>query len=91
MPSTFISLTNALLRRLNEVEIEEADFASVRGVQALAKDAVRASIAKINSAEFEWPFNSAEHSQTLTVGQEDYSWPQYFKSVEWNSFYIVND
>jgi hypothetical protein len=91
MPSTFINLTNTLLRRLNEVEIEDADFASVRGVQALAKDAVRASIAKINAAEFEWPFNSAEHSQTLTVGQEDYSWPQYFKSVEWNSFYIVND
>ena len=91
MPSTFISLTNALLRRLNEVEIEAADFAGARGVQALAKDAVRASIAKINAAEFEWPFNSAEHSQSLTVGQEDYSWPQYFKSVEWNSFYIVND
>ena len=91
MPSTYIDLTNALLRRLNEVEIEVADFADVRGVQALAKDAVRASIAKINAAEFEWPFNSAEHSQSLTVGEEDYSWPQFFKSVEWNSFYIVND
>lgn len=91
MPSTYIDLTNALLRRLNEVEIEVADFADVRGVQALAKDAVRASIAKINAAEFEWPFNSAEHSQTLTVGEEDYSWPNFFKSVEWNSFYIVND
>jgi len=91
MPSTYLDLTNALLRRLNEVEIEVADFAGVRGVQALAKDAVRASIAKINAAEFEWPFNSAEHSQTLTVGQEDYSWPNFFKSVEWNSFYLVND
>jgi hypothetical protein len=91
MPSTYIDLTNALLRRLNEVEIEVADFADVRGVQALAKDAVRASIAKINAAEFEWPFNSAEHSQSLTVGEEDYSWPNFFKSVEWNSFYIVND
>jgi hypothetical protein len=91
MPSTYIELTNALLRRLNEVEIEVADFADVRGVQALAKDAVRASIAKINAAEFEWPFNSAEHSQSLTVGEEDYSWPNFFKSVEWNSFYIVND
>jgi hypothetical protein len=91
MPSTYIDLTNALLRRLNEVEIEVADFADVRGVQALAKDAVRASIAKINAAEFEWPFNSAEHSQALTVGEEDYSWPNFFKSVEWNSFYIVND
>lgn len=88
MPSTFLALTNMLLRRLNEVEIQEADFTGVRGVQALAKDAVRASIARINSAEFEWPFNAAEHSQTLTPGTEEYSWPSYFKTVEWNSFQL---
>lgn len=91
MPTTFMTLTNELLRRLNEVEIQQADFLGVRGLQALSKDAIKASIAKINAAEFEWPFNSAEHSQTLTVGQEDYSWPNFFKSVEWDSFYVVND
>lgn len=91
MPSTFIDLTNTLLRRLNEVEIQEADFTGVRGVQAIAKDAVRASIARINSAEFEWPFNAAEHTQMLTPGTEEYSWPSYFKTVEWNSFQIQKD
>lgn len=91
MPTTFIDLTNTLLRRVNEVEINPSDFAGVRGIQALAKDAVRTSIARINSAEFEWPFNASEHSQTMTVGQEEYSWPQFFKTVEWNSFYIVGD
>jgi len=86
--STFIDLTNQLLRRLNEVEIAQADFAGVRGVQATAKDAVRNAIAKINQAEYEWPFNAAEHTQVLAVGQEEYSWPQYFKTVDWNSFKI---
>lgn len=86
--STFLDLTNQLLRRMNEVEIAVADFASVRGVQASAKDAVRNSIAKINQAEYEWPFNAAEHTQVLAVGQEEYSWPNYFKTVDWNSFVI---
>lgn len=89
--STFIDLTNQLLRRLNEVEIADADFASVRGVQATAKDAIRNAIAKINQAEYEWPFNAAEHTQILAIGQEEYSWPQYFKTVDWNSFKLEKD
>jgi len=88
MPTTFINLTNALLRRLNEVELTEADFVGARGLQALAKDAVKTSIARINSAEFEWPFNSAQETITLTAGREEYSWPTFFKTVEWNSFQI---
>lgn len=91
MPTTFIDLTNTLLRRLNEVELATADFADARGVQALAKDAIRSSIAKINSSEFEWPFNAAEHTQVLSAGVEEYSWPDFFKSPEWNSFQIQKD
>tara|TARA_B100000035_G_scaffold68160_1_gene55701 strand:- start:8772 stop:9461 length:690 start_codon:yes stop_codon:yes gene_type:complete len=91
MSSSFLDLTNKTLRRLNEVEISQSDFGSVRGVQALAKDAIRAAVAKINQAEFEWPFNAAEHSQTLAVGQEEYSWPAYFKTVDWNSFQLQKD
>lgn len=91
MSSTFINLTNTLLRRLNEVEIADADFVGSRGVQALAKDAIRASIAKINQAEFEWPFNAAEHTQILSKGQTEYTWPAYFKQVDWNSFQIQAD
>jgi len=55
MPTTYIDLCNQTLRRLNEVEIAEADFSSARGVQALVKDAVKAAVAKINQAEFGWP------------------------------------
>ncbi len=88
MPSTYIDLCNQTLRRLNEVEIAEADFGSVRGVQALVKDAVKGALAKINQAEFGWPFNAAEQTDTLVVGQTEYVWPQYFKVADWNSFQI---
>jgi len=89
--ATFLDLTNQLLRRLNEVEIASADFDAARGVQALAKDAIRNSIAKINQAEFTWPFNAAEHTATLAQGQEEYSWPTYFKVADWDSFQIQAD
>jgi hypothetical protein len=77
-----------VLRRINEVEIAQADFGTVRGVQALVKDAVRAAIAKINQAEFEWPFNASEHTQVLEVGRTEYDWPDYFKIADFNSFQI---
>ena len=88
MPSTYLDLCNKVLRRLNEVEIAVDDFSSVRGVQALVKDAVKSSIAKINQAEFEWPFNAAEHTETLVRGQSEYIWPAYFKVSDWSSFQI---
>jgi hypothetical protein len=92
MPTSYIDLCNQTLRRLNEVEIAEADFSSARGVQALVKDAVKAAVAKINQAEFGWPFNAAEETDTLIVGQTEYTWPQYFKVADWNSFQIqAND
>ena len=91
MAATFLDLTNQLLRRLNEVEIAPSQFEAVRGVQALAKDAVRASIASINQREFEWPFNAAEHTQILTPGQTEYGWPPNLKIPEWTSFAVTND
>lgn len=91
MPSTYIDLCNKVLRRLNEVEIAVGDFPTVRGVQALVKDAVRSSISRINQAEFEWPFNAAEHTETLVAGKTEYVWPSYFKVSDWNTFQIQKD
>jgi len=91
MPTPYIDLCNQVLRRLNEVEIAPADFAGVRGVQALVKDAVKSAVAKINQAEFEWPFNAAEHTDTLAAGQEEYAFPLDLKIVDYNSFQIQKD
>lgn len=91
MPATFLDLSNRVLRRLNEVEMTSSDFPTVRGVQALCKDSVKAAIANINQSEFEWPFNASEHTETLVVGREEYDWPTFFKVVDWNSFQLFKN
>ena len=88
MASTYLTLCNLVIRRLNEVELTASDFATATGIQALVKDAVRASVARINQMEFEWPFNAAEETDTLIVGQEEYAWPSFLKAVDWNTFQI---
>jgi hypothetical protein len=91
MPTTFIDLTNKLLRRINDVEIRIPDFASVRGVQAAAKDAINDTITEINATKLDWPFNAQVATQVLTPGVEVYDWPNEFNSVDWNSFQIQKD
>lgn len=89
--TTFLNLTNRVLRRLNEVELSTIDFSSARGIQAAAKDAVNSAVFDLNSMQFTWPFNAAEESTSLVVGQTEYSNPVELKSMQWNSFQIVND
>lgn len=89
--STYLSLTNQLLRRLNEVEIVDVDFSGVQGVQALAKDSILAAIRSINQSEYEWPFNAANTTRVLSVGVKEYSWTTNFKVVDWNAFQIQKD
>lgn len=91
MPSTYMALTNRLLRRLNEVEIDQSDFASVRGVQATAKDCILDAVREINTRKIDWPFNAVQHSQTLEVGVEEYAWPADFTAADWNSFQLQKD
>lgn len=91
MPSTYMNLTNKLLRRLNEVEISQSDFPSVRGVQALAKDAIQDTVKEIYATRIDWPFNAVEHEATLEVGVEEYPWPVSFMAPDWNSFQIQKD
>jgi hypothetical protein len=91
MPSTYMQLTNRLLRRLNEVEITESDFTSVIGIQATAKDCILDTIREINTSKIDWPFNAVEHTQVLGVGVEEYAWPSNFTACDWNSFQIQKD
>lgn len=78
-----------MLRRLNEVPIPLADFSSVRGVQAAAKDMINSAIEEINTQEFEWPFNAAVYTQVLTTDIEEYDFPATLRTVKWNSFHLV--
>ena len=89
--TTFLELTNKVLRRINEVEMQDTDFAAARGIHALAKDAVNASIQFINSEEFYWPFNSATISVPLVSGQQTYNFDANVQIVNFNSFFILPD
>ena len=86
--ATFLNITNELLRRLNEVTIDQDDFAGVRNVQALAKDSVNSSVRKIIQSAQEWPFTLTTYEQTLTAGTREYDFPADMSSVDWESFYI---
>lgn len=86
--STFLSLTNELLRRINEVEMDETSFMAARNIQALAKDAINASVREVLNSGQEWPFLLTTSTQTTTVGVSEYAFPASTSSVDWESFYL---
>ena len=91
MATTFLTLVNDTLRRLNEVELTSTDFATATGFRAQVKDAINSSIQEISQKEFEFPFNFTAGSLTLVVGQQEYSLPADFKIADWDSFRINFD
>lgn len=91
MSSTYLSLTNRLLRRLNEVVIDETDFSGARNVQALAKDSINYSIREILSYVQEWPFTTTTTTQVLTSGVQEYDFPSDLHVVDWDSFFLDKD
>ena len=88
--ATYINLVNELLRRLNEVEISEIDFATTKNVQSLAKDSINSSIREILQEAQEWPFTLVTYEQTLTVGTKTYDFPADYSKADWESFYLKN-
>lgn len=87
--STYISLTNELLRRMGEVVMDSTEFDGARNIQALAKQAVNSSVRELMHSAQEWPFALVTHTQTLaTDGTATYSFPTDTSSVDWESFYL---
>ena len=88
--STYVELTNELLRRLNEVPLDIAGdgFGTVRNVQAAAKDAINSSLREIYQNGQEWPFLKTTYTQALTIGTREYSFPSDYSSVDWETFYL---
>ena len=91
MTETFLTLTNKVITKLNEVELTSANFSAARGVQTQAKNAVNESIRYINQREHNYPFNHATATQTLTAGVVSYSLPSSTKTVDYNTFRLVKD
>ena len=91
MGSTFLSLTNKVLARVNEVALTSSNFSGQQGLPNLAQNAVNDAIRQINQEEFQWPFNKAAGSQLMIAGTQLYALPADFKVVDPASFYIQRD
>ena len=91
MSGTYLSLTNKTLSRLNEVQLTASNFTNARGIQVQAQNAVNESIRYINQREFNYPFNHATETKTLTAGVVRYSIPTSAKTVDYNTFRLVKD
>jgi len=88
MGSTFLDLTNKVIRRVNDIELTSLTFGAATGFSAVAKDAVIDSIRRINQHQNTWPFNYTDTTQTLTADQAVYSFPADLKVPDWDSFLI---
>ena len=88
MSYDYIGLVNDVNRRLNEVELTSANFATATGYYSFAKDAVNQSIRHIQQEEYEWPWNHVEENEVLAVGVARYSIPYDAKTINMNSFRI---
>ena len=90
MAVTFVQLVNELLRRLNDTVLstDGNGFEGVRGVQALAKDAINNSIRELIQHNHEWPFSRTKETDTLVVGTGVYSFATDTSIVDWDSFYL---
>jgi len=91
MAYNFLGLVNDVNRRLNEVELTQANFTSAVGFYASAKDAVNASIREINQTQFEWPFNHVTREEALVPGQVRYSIQANTKTLDMDSFRLKRD
>lgn len=91
MATTYLSLVNTLLQDFNEPTLTSGNFSGVRSVHRVAKNAINRSVDYIQTKEYTWPFMKTDGSQTLVVGQTNYSWPADMKTVDMESFYIEAD
>ena len=91
MALTFLSLTNSVITRMNEVVLTSTTFANARGVQVQCQEAVNEAIRYINQREFSYPFNHANNTSTLTAGVVRYSVPTSTKYIDYNTARIKKD
>lgn len=91
MTLTYLTLTNDVITRMNEVALTSATFNNARGIQIQCKNAVNEAIRYINQREFAYPFNHAINSSTLVPGVARYTLPTSTKHVDYNTARIKKD
>ena len=88
MATTYLTLTNRVLRELNETELTSSTFASSRGVQTAVKDFVNKGIHDIYNETGEIPLLYSRTSQDLVVGDNEYDFPTNFRKADMDSFFL---
>jgi len=91
MALSFLTLTNNVITRMNEVVLTSANFTDSRGVQTQCKNAVNEAIRYINQKEFGYSFNHATNSSTLSAGKARYDLPTGTKQVNYDTARIKKD
>ena len=64
MATTYLKLSNEILREMNEVELTQANFASAVGIQSHVKDVINRSYLDMVNEEAQWPFLAVSESGT---------------------------
>ena len=88
MATTYLVLSNRILRELNEVEMTSTTFSSSRGIQTAVKDFVNKSIHDIYNEGAELPLLHTSTTQALTTGDGEYAFPNDMRRVDFESFFL---
>lgn len=91
MAYNYLSITNEVLARFNEVELTQSGFGSSRGFQTQCKNAVNDAINYINTREYSWPYNHQTKTETLVATQTRYTIPSTAKHVDYDTFRIIRN
>ena len=84
----FLGLTNDVLNKMNEVPLNEGNFADAAGFYSDAKNSVNYAIDKINRVNWEWPWNHITKELPLVIDQVRYNYEIDCKTINWYSFRI---
>ena len=88
MATTYLVLSNRVLRELNEVEMTSSNFSSSRGIQTAVKDFVNKSIHDIYNEGAELPLLHTSTTQATYPGDGEYSFPADMRRVDCESFFL---
>jgi len=86
--TTYLVLSNRILRELNEVELTSTTFSSSRGIQTAVKDFINKAVHDIYNEGAELPLLHTSTTQALTVGDGEYDFPSDMRRVDFESFFL---
>ncbi len=91
MAYNFLSLTNDVCDKFNEVRLTSLTFPDAVGFYGDAKNAVNQALHRINFDEFAWPFNHEKVTIPTVADQIEYDYPADAKALAFDTFRLKGD